>query len=110
MMGEKNRMCPYFFNDYPRENFEKFYVRKDYLKLQKKVKRILVLVGKPGLGDLIISAPFFTALKASFPKAKISYLGKIEPSLKNIFSLLPIDECLYFDPGRKLNYFFKKIV
>ena len=87
----------YRIQDYPRENFARFYQRKDYLKIRKKVKKILVLVGKPGLGDLIISIPFFMTLRKSFPEAKISYLGKIAPFLKNLFSLLPIDEELYFD-------------
>jgi len=94
----------YRIQDYPRENFARFYQRKDYLKIRKKVKKILVLVGKPGLGDLIISIPFFTTLRKSFPEAKISYLGKIAPFLKNLFSLLPVDEELYFDPERRLNY------
>ena len=94
----------YKITDYPEENFSPFYQRRDYLKLQKKVKKILVLVGKPGLGDLIISIPFFRTLRKSFPEAKISYLGKIAPFLKNLLSLLPIDEELYFDPERKLNF------
>jgi len=94
----------YRIKDYPRENFARFYKRKDYLKIRKKIKKILVLIGKPGLGDLIISIPFFTTLRKFFPEAKISYLGKIAPFLKNLFSLLPVDEKLYFDPERKLNY------
>ena len=96
----------YKFEDYPRQNFAQFYQRKDYLKLQKKVKKILVLVGRPGLGDLIISIPFFTTLKDNFPGAKISYLGEIKAPLKNLFSLLPVDEYLYFDSTKKINFLF----
>lgn len=68
-----------------------------------KIRRIFVFVGRPGLGDLILSIPLFKTLLKNLPDIKeIVYIGEIPPSLKNIFSLIPKTQLFYLPEYKKL--------
>ncbi len=56
-----------------------------------------VFIGTPGLGDFLISVPFFNSIKQSFPKAKIFFIGQIRDYTKPIFHhLLPSVEIIEY--------------
>ncbi len=90
-----------------------FFIQKDYKKQvletirgpilpKKKIKKIFVFIGKPGLGDLILSIPFFKTLVNELPDIKeITYIGDIPPFLENIFRLIPKTRLFYLPEYKK---------
>ncbi|MCL5674179.1 MAG: glycosyltransferase family 9 protein [Candidatus Omnitrophica bacterium] len=76
---------------------------------KEKTRRIFVFVGRPGLGDLILSIPFFKTLLNNLPNIKeIVYIGDIPDALKNIFNLIPKTRLFYLPeykkPGKSIKY------
>jgi heptosyltransferase-2 len=95
--------------DYSEEVFKNI---KGPLIYPKGIKKIFVFVGKPGLGDLILSIPFFKALIQNFPNIKeIVYTGEIPEYLKNIFNLIPKTNLFYLPeykiPKKSFKYWLR---
>lgn len=85
-----------------RKDFKAYKIDAPYLKIKNQVKEIAVYKGGGGLGDLVVSVPFFSHLKRAFPQAKISYMGIIYPKYEKIFKSIPaIDGYIHYErPNR----------
>ncbi len=94
--------------DYPAERFERFYKNPPYLRLQKRVRGILVFIGQSHYGDFMLSLPFFQALKEMFPNSKIIFVGRRLPGLEKLSEILPFVDIYYeFSARRKRELLFK---
>ena len=94
--------------DYPSERFEKFYKNPAYLKLQKKVKCILVFIGESHYGDFMLSLPFFQGLKEMFPESKIIFAGHRLSGLEKFSEIFPFVDMYYeMRMRKKREVFFK---
>ncbi|MCX7704823.1 MAG: glycosyltransferase family 9 protein [bacterium] len=81
--------------DFPPTRFEKFYRNPLYLKLQKKIKGILVFIGESHYGDFMLSLPFFQCLREMFPDAKIIFVGHRLKGLEKFSEILPFVDFYY---------------
>ena len=92
-------MKPDFLNT---RAFKKYNQKKAYLELKGQIKEIAIYKGGGGLGDLVMSIPFFGIFKKAFPKAKISYMGIIYPRFEKIFrSIDNIDGYIHYERPNK---------
>ncbi len=81
--------------DYPSERFEKFYRNPSYLKLQNRVKTIMVFIGESHYGDFMLSMPFFKTLKEMFPQSRIIFVGHRLSGLEKFSEILPFVDIYY---------------
>ena len=69
---------------------------------KKELKNILVVVGFPGIGDLLVAVPVFRLLRQSFPQARLYLTIRNQPAQREVLKGNPyIDEIIIFDKRRR---------
>ncbi|HEM56562.1 MAG TPA: lipopolysaccharide heptosyltransferase family protein [Thermodesulfobium narugense] len=64
----------------------------------KNIKKIGVIVGNPGLGDLLFSFPLFSNLRRNFPEAEIYFIGNLrEYTMSLVLRSKNIDDIIYYE-------------
>ena len=73
--------------------------------------RIGILIGSPGLGDLLTSIPFFYTLRDSFPEASLYFIGKPKDYTIPIFeTYLPYLKNLEYTHSNKVQDVLKAAI
>ncbi len=72
-----------------------------------QIKNILVVLGFPGIGDLLVAVPVFRALKKKFPEANLSLSLRNQPGQLALLKSNPyFSKIIVFNKrGKKLNLF-----
>jgi len=80
-------------------------------KIKKiKIKKILVVVGFPGIGDLLVTIPVMRALKETFPEAKLSLSLLNKKNQLEVLKGNPyINKIIIFDKKGKRTEIFKSL-
>ncbi|MEO1784136.1 glycosyltransferase family 9 protein [Thermodesulfobium sp. 4217-1] len=64
----------------------------------RDIKKIGVIVGNPGLGDLLFSYPLFSNIRRSFPGAEVYFIGNLRDYTKSlVLRSKNIDDIIYYE-------------